>query len=160
MRVVGIDPGLTGAIAMINTDSIVNAGTYQVHDMPVLALETGKNKKQVNSVVLFDLLKHLSPDVIYLEHVHAMSGQGVTSMFSFGCGFGIVQGVIGSLKIPMYFVSPAKWKKQMGLTGKDKDLARTKAQQFYPEAELSRKKDIGRADALLIAKYGWMLEAA
>ena len=83
-----------------------------------------------------------------------MPGQGVSSMFGFGVSYGILQGVIASLGIPSVLVTPQRWKKAAGLMGKPKDYARTLAQRLYPAAELSRKKDIGRADAILIARYG------
>ena len=83
-----------------------------------------------------------------------MPGQGVASMFNFGMGYGIIQGVVSALGIPYELVTPQSWKKRAGLIGKDKDNARTMAQQLYPDAPLGRKKDIGRADALLIARFG------
>ena len=75
-------------------------------------------------------------------------------MFSFGTSYGIVIGVLAALSIPMVLVSPQTWKANAGIRGKDKDYARTLAQQLYPGAELGRKKDIGRADAILIARFG------
>ena len=83
-----------------------------------------------------------------------MPGQGVSSMFNFGMGYGAIQGVLAGLCVPLHLVTPQKWKKHQGLIGKDKDCARTLAQQLYPEASLARKKDIGRADAILIGDYG------
>jgi crossover junction endodeoxyribonuclease RuvC len=77
-------------------------------------------------------------------------------MFSFGCSFGVILGVLAALSIPLVLVRPQAWKKRAGLPGKreNKDAARTLAQQLYPLAELGRKKDIGRADAILIARFG------
>jgi len=69
-------------------------------------------------------------------------------------GYGAIQGVVQTLGNPLHFVTPQKWKKAAGLIGADKDYARTKALQLYPDADLARKKDIGRADAILIARYG------
>ena len=144
---IGIDPGISGAIAMLNDDdSLIN-----VYDMPVMA-GTGK-RQQVNASELAKLLSH-SHGTSYLERVSAMPKQGVSSMFSFGTSYGIVLGVLAALQIPIVLVTPQRWKKTAGLTGKEKDMARTLAQQLYPEAELGRKKDIGRADAILIARFG------
>jgi crossover junction endodeoxyribonuclease RuvC len=75
-------------------------------------------------------------------------------MFSFGVSYGVVQGVLASLFIPYILVRPAEWKKRAGLIGAEKDKARTIAQQLYPQAELARKRDVGRADAILIARHG------
>ena len=147
--IIGIDPGLQGAIAVLGD----NLGLFAVYDMPVMALSKGKN--QVNAAGLATILREvLVPTVAYLEQVSAMPGQGVSGMFSFGTSYGIVQGVLAALRIPMVLVRPQAWKARAGLTGKDKDLARTLAIRLYPSAELSLKKHIGRADSILIARYG------
>lgn len=146
--IIGIDPGNTGAIAVLGEDGIL----HEVHDMPLMA--NGK-KQQVNPSELrriLDLQFEGTPKVI-IEKVSAMPGQGVSSMFNFGMGFGVLQGVVAGLGFPLYLVTPQAWKKHFNLIGKDKDNARTVAQQLYPDAPLGRKKDIGRADAILIARY-------
>ena len=81
---------------------------------------------------------------------------GGTSGFNFGEAFGIVEGVLGALQIPVRFATPRVWKKAAGLLNKDKDAARTMAIQLHPEVadQLTRKKDIGRADAICIAHFG------
>jgi crossover junction endodeoxyribonuclease RuvC len=150
----GIDPGLEGAIACIDE----NDSVAFLFDMPVMAM--GKNKKQVNAAELGKQLIHwqryIGTDnlVAYMEYISARPGQGVSSMFNFGKSCGIVQGILGALQIPVVFVTPVTWKKRANLSGKPKDMARTLAQQLYPGADLARKKDIGRADALLIARHG------
>lgn len=146
MITVGIDPGNTGAFAFFNDGRLT-----LVVDMPLMA--NGK-KQQVNSVEVANILERMRPDLAILEKVHAMPKQGVTSCFNFGMGYGAIQGAIAALKIPIILVTPQAWKKQAGLLKKDKDNARTLAQQLFPDASLSRKKDIGRADAILIGKYG------
>jgi len=85
-----------------------------------------------------------------------MPGQGVSSVFSFGKSAGIIEGILAAEKIPMVLVTPQKWKKRAGIIGKEKDAARTLALQLYPQiaSHLDRKKDVGRADALLIAHFG------
>lgn len=149
---IGVDPGLDGAIAWLNDGCVF----IQVIDMPTMA-NTG-NRRQVNAAELTRIIQNggnnEKPLTVYLERASSMPGQGVSSMFSFGMSFGIVLGVIAALEYPVELVTPQKWKKRAGLTGKDKDYARTLAQLFYPEAELGRKKDIGRADAILIARFG------
>lgn len=145
---IGIDPGITGAISLLSGDLFV-----AVVDMPTMV--NGK-KNMVNAAELAKILSDYKSNnaVIYLERVSAMPGQGVCACFNFGVSFGIIQGIAGALQIPMILVTPQSWKKRAGLIGKDKDAARTLAQQLYPAATLGRKKDIGRADAILIARYG------
>lgn len=147
--IIGIDPGNTGAIVMLDETGAV----VEIHDMPLMANGT---KQQVNPAELRNILSPWAAHVemAYLEKVGAMPGQGVASMFNFGMGFGVIQGVIAALGIPVKLVAPQSWKKRAGLIGKDKDNARTLAQQLYPSAPLGRKKDIGRADAILIARFG------
>lgn len=147
--IIGIDPGNTGAIAFLDDDGLIN-----VEDMPLMA--NGK-KKQVNAAELSKIISGMSvmeQPHAYVEKVGAMPGQGVSSMFNFGMGYGVIQGVLAALEIPYTLVTPQRWKKAAGLIGKEKDNARTLAQQLYAEAPLGRKKDIGRADAILIARFG------
>ena len=147
---IGIDCGLSGAIAILNDDLRL----ADVYDMPVMA-GTGK-RQQVNGAELARIIKSylLVEFVAYVERVSAMPKQGVSSMFSFGTSYGIVLGVLAALQIPVVLVTPQSWKKEAGIVGKHKDFARTLAQQLYPQAELGRKMDIGRAESLLIARYG------
>ncbi len=150
--IVGIDPGLDGAIAFLK-DSLE---LVLAEDMPTYA-GTG-TRREVNESELAKILKRAyssgGHDAVYLERVSAMPGQGVSSMFSFGCSYGIVRGVLSALEFPYELVTPQSWKKRAGLIGRDKDAARSMAQQLYPTAPLARKKDIGRADAILIARFG------
>lgn len=151
---IGIDPGNTGAIALLQD----NGDFIEVEDMPLMAL--GK-KNQVNAVELANIIQNYNCMALMndeavtatVEQVHSMPKQGVSSSFNFGMGYGVIQGVLAALNIPMTLVSPQKWKKHHSLIGKEKDCARTLAQQLYPTASLARKKDIGRADAILIARY-------
>lgn len=146
---IGIDPGLTGAIAVLS-----DTGKFvAVHDMPVMKL--GKSKKnQVDPVALSELILGIAPTSAVLEKVGAMPGQGVSSMFNFGMGYGVIQGVLAALWVDYALSTPQKWKKECGLIGKEKDAARLLAIELFPDASLARKKDGGRADALLIAKFG------
>jgi len=92
---------------------------------------------------------------VVVEHVTAMPGQGVTSMFNFGQSFGVIKGICAALKLPIYFVRPTKWKKHFNLIKTNKDASRTKVIETYPNisSKLSRKKDSNKADAILIARY-------
>lgn len=155
--IIGIDPGLTGAIAFYDD---INDEVLEIHDMPVMMKSKVKKKQknQVNAVELANIIKSCigdyGVDVAIVEQVHSMPGQGVSSVFSFGEAAGVIRGVLAALQIPTQYVTPQKWKKAAGLIGKDKDMARTKAIELYPTASLARKKDIGRADAILIARFG------
>jgi hypothetical protein len=79
---------------------------------------------------------------------------GAQSSFNFGRGVGVIDGICGALQLRVTYPTPQKWKKRAGLIGKDKDQARTRALELYPHLDLHRKKDVGRADAILIAHYG------
>ena len=145
---IGIDPGLTGAIAK------VQGGNIEVWDMPTLEL---RKKRFVNAPMLADLISSIrTPECeVILERVSARPGQGVTSMFSFGTSCGIIQGIIAALHLPLTLVSPQEWRKQMGVP-KGKDGSRQRVLELRPDlaSKFSRKKDHGRADAVLMALYG------
>ena len=84
-----------------------------------------------------------------------MPGQGVTSMFNFGQTFGAIKGVCAALNLPIFFVRPSKWKKYFELINSSKDSSRTKVIEMYPSLsdQLSKKKDVNKSDAILIARY-------
>jgi crossover junction endodeoxyribonuclease RuvC len=148
MITIGIDPGLTGAISIFKNGEFVH-----VEDMPVIEKLTGKGK-MVDARELRAICECAEITTYWIEDVHAMPGQGVSSMFSFGRSLGVIEGVTAGQAIN--YVNPRKWKKHFGLSGKDKDAARTMAKLKFPDAaeHLTRKKDIGRADAILIGAYG------
>jgi len=153
MIIIGIDPGVSGAICILNNGIIVN-----IHEMPTM-IDGKKNKKQVNGAevvnIFLDEIKNEKDVKVVIEHVNAMPGQGVTSMFNFGQSFGVLKGICSALRLPINFVRPAKWKKHYNLIGTNKDASRTKAIELFPNisSEMSRKKDSNKADAVLIAKY-------
>jgi len=153
MRVIGIDPGLSGAIAILEDNKVL-----QIFDMPVMA-EGKKNKRQLNSAQLVNIIKDNtkidSETAVIVEQVNAMPGQGVTSMFNFGQTFGAIKGICAALELPIYFVRPSKWKKHFELINSSKDASRTKAIEMYPKLsnQLSKKKDVNKSDAILIARF-------
>ena len=155
MIIIGIDPGITGAISVLENKQVI-----EVYDTPTM-IDGKKNKRQVNGAQVTNIIKEsLNKDkdkevVVVVEHVNAMPGQGVTSMFNFGQSFGVIKGICSALSLPIYFVRPAKWKKHFNLIKTNKDASRTKVIQIYPEisSKLSRKKDSNKADAILIARY-------
>jgi|TARA_B100001093_G_C26775547_1_gene992170 crossover junction endodeoxyribonuclease RuvC len=153
MRIIGIDPGLSGGIAILEDNKIKG-----MFDMPVMA-DGKKNKRQLNSAFLVQLIKenikNIEDTVVIVEQVNAMPGQGVTSMFNFGQTFGAIKGICAALALPIFFVRPAKWKKHFELINSSKDASRTKVIEMYPlvSEELSKKKDVNKSDAILIARY-------
>ena len=153
MKIIGIDPGLNGGIAVLKNNKVLS-----IFDMPVMS-EGKKNKRQLNSAQLVKLLKDNIIDneevSVIVEQVNAMPGQGVTSMFNFGQSFGILKGICSAMQLPMYFVRPAKWKKYFNLINSEKDASRARAIEIFPyfSSQLSRKKDSNKADAILIASF-------
>ena len=153
MRIFGIDPGIAGAIAILDEKKIVD-----VIDLPTMS-EGKKNKKQLNSARLSQYIStnivDINKTVVVVEQVNAMPGQGVTSMFNFGQTFGSIKGICAALNLPIFFVRPAKWKKHFDLINSSKDASRTKVIEMYPSisSRLSKKKDVNKADAILIARY-------
>ena len=153
MRIIGIDPGLSGAIAILEDNRV-----KELFDMPVMS-DGKKNKRQLNSAQLVKILKDNIKDhqdtVMVVEQVNAMPGQGLTSMFNFGQTFGAIKGICAALGLPIFFVRPTKWKKYFELINSSKDASRTKAIEMYPyiSEKLSKKKDVNKSDAILIARY-------
>ena len=155
MLIIGIDPGISGAICFFE-----NGEVKDVIEMPSMA-DGKKNKRQVNGSQIyneiFSRIKDLPKKNIFVvvEQVSAMPGQGVTSMFNFGQSFGTIKGICSAMQLSIHFVRPAKWKKYFNLINSEKDASRTKAIEIFPyiSAQLSRKKDANKADAILLASY-------
>ena len=153
MRIIGIDPGLSGGIAIFDDSKI-----FDIFDMPIMS-EGKKNKNQLNSAQLVNIIKrHILPNketFVIVEQVSAMPGQGVTSMFNFGQTFGSIKGICAALGLPIFYVRPAKWKKHFELINSSKDASRRKVIEMYPSISsiLTKKKDVNKADAILIARY-------
>ena len=155
MLIIGIDPGISGSICFFQ-DGVIK----DVVEMPTMT-EGKKNKKQVNGSQIFNEISEKINNTdkknikVVIEHVTAMPGQGVTSMFNFGQSFGILKGICSAMQLSVYFVRPAKWKKYFNLINSEKDASRTRAIEIFPyySSHLSRKKDSNKADAILIASY-------
>lgn len=138
MIFIGIDPGKTGAVAILSD-------TISIKDTP----DTLQG--------MVECLKHQEDAHVFIEKVHAMPGQGVVSMFTFGQNFGTWLGILAALGLSHTLVAPQTWKKEMlADLPKEKSSAVTRVLQLYPKLsdKFTRKKDHGRADALLIAEYG------
>lgn len=151
MVVIGIDPGFTGAVAIFRP----SIRALSIYDMPVMP--NSKGKTEINLYALHDILEREDDTrhIAVVEQVAAMRGQGVSSMFRFGQGFGAIQMSLAAHKIEARYITPSKWKSHFNLS-RDKGLSRSIASQRFPEyADMfKRAKDDGRAEACLIALYG------
>jgi crossover junction endodeoxyribonuclease RuvC len=148
LGILGIDPGLSGALALCRD------GAWTTIDMPIAG--DGKHH-EINLPVLHGWLREQKPGYAFLEYASARPGQGVTSMFRYGCTYGALKALIAALEIPLTIVAPTKWKPAVGLIrGDDKEASRLRALQLFPEqaANLALKKHHGRADAMLLAYFG------
>lgn len=154
MIFIGIDPGLSGAIAAYDPYT----GALEVHDVPTHELvRNGKKKREVDlhsCARIIDALAKPAGSSILMEQVGAMPGQGVSSVFAFGKVYGILLGISAATFVPLDTVTPAVWKRAMGVTS-SKDGSRAKASALLPRysSMWSRVKDDGRAEATLIALY-------
>jgi crossover junction endodeoxyribonuclease RuvC len=162
VKFLGIDPGITGAIAMLDGDT----NEVELFDTPLVTIKAGKSlKNEMNAAQVALMMQSITAGkeaMVTIEKVQAMPGggertMGATSAFNFGKGFGIWLGIIAALQLPFEQVHPMTWKSAV-LRGmpKEKDASRVRAMELFPKAakHLSRKKDHGRADALLLAVYG------
>lgn len=146
--ILGIDPGLSGALSFYfpSEPALISA-----EDVPVVANE-------IDVATLAQRLAQIRPDVCFIERVSAMPKQGVASTFKFGMAFGMVRGVVAAAGIPMHLVTPQTWKRHFRLDS-DKEKARALALRLWPSSTcFGRKKDHGRAEAALIARYGAEIE--
>lgn len=148
MTVIGIDPGLSGAIARTMPD-----GSVDCWDMPTIEVN---GKKRIDAYGLVDAIVRCGPvDMIVVEKVQGVQGSGATSAFSFGHGLGLIEGILVALERPHQLVTPQRWTKDLGV-GRDKGEHRRTAQRLFPASAsmFARVKDDGRADAALLAWWG------
>jgi len=144
MNVAGIDPGLTGAVAVINS----------VDNSIVDVCNTPTTNKEIDVVALMDILQDWGVGHVYLEKAQAMPKQGVVSMFTYGVGYGMIRGALAAAKIPYTLIHPATWKRVMCKDlEKGKAAGIVRAKQLYPELRL-KNSEHGKADAILLAVYG------
>jgi len=149
----GVDPGVRGALSVHGEDGDL----LEMIDMPVVEIKIGKAMKARVSpeLLAYEVNRYNGRAAAWVEQVTAMPGQGVSSMFAFGESFGIIKGVMAGCGIGINLVTPAKWKKAMGVNA-GKDGSRAMAVQLWPESAglFKRVKDDGRAEAALIAEFG------
>ena len=141
MIYIGVDPGKNGGIAIIDNDGVI---AFPFSEERLL--------------IELDGIAQEYECICYLEHVHAMPNQGVSSTFNFGMNFGFIQGVLKAYSIPYELVTPQKWKKEFSCTS-DKNTSIEVCKRLFPNVNLKatercRKDHDGMAEALLIAEYG------
>lgn len=150
---VGVDPGASGAIAILR-----DGAAPEIHDMPVGKITVGKTTRdRISPELLGDLIRSLMPvDAAYVEEVASRPGQGVSAVFTFGQAHGLILGAFSALGVRIVRVRPQTWQ----VATKSRGDPRVRALELYPgqTPHLKRVKDAGRADALLIAHYGLTLE--
>jgi crossover junction endodeoxyribonuclease RuvC len=146
MIYIGIDPGsINGALGAIDSQgAYIEAFNIEHQDKHILAL--------VFKSRILGLVDPKEGAEICMENVHSMPGQGVASTFQFGRAVGVISAVCELTRYPVHLVTPQKWKKHFHLTA-DKDESLDMARYLWPEAKLKLKKDINKAEALLIAEY-------
>jgi crossover junction endodeoxyribonuclease RuvC len=141
-RIIGIDPGVNGAYSVLGSEGeFINSN------------ELPRFQKTINGSQFAKIVNEFKPNFGIIERVSSMPRQGVSSTFTFGQAFGVVQGVLSGCDVPFVLVTPGLWKKHFRLIGQPKDASRELAQRLFPAAELHLKRHVGRADALLIARY-------
>jgi crossover junction endodeoxyribonuclease RuvC len=152
MLVLGVDPGLSGAIAFVNDGELLN-----VADLPLVDVQHGKgSRKELSPALLHDMLVHTEIRIgrAIVEHVGASPQMGSVSAFRFGENFGAILAVLACCGVRTELVRPQTWKKAMGL-GPDKALSRAMAIKLWPDQSqyFARAKDDGRAEAALLCEY-------
>ena len=144
-RILGVDPGLEGAVAVVEEGILLDAW-----DLPHVdgTLDAGALHAAISALELDPVF-----DIVVVERVSAFPGNGSMGNFKLGFSAGTIAGVVGSLGLPLDRTSPSNWKRRMSLTGKTKDAARLLVRDLYPTMThlFELKKDVGRADATLIA---------
>jgi Holliday junction resolvasome RuvABC endonuclease subunit len=153
MRVLGVDPGVAGGVALLASDIPGQRPGFLfavVDDLPVV-------NRQINAGAWRRIVEGWKPDIAIVELVHSMSKQGVASTFKFGMACGLIRGVLLGAGVPIIDVAPTVWKKHFKLVGSDGEQSRALASKRFPALQgLTRKKDHNRAEALLIAL--WRIE--
>lgn len=149
MIVLGIDPGLVGGCAVVDGDVLIDAIDIPTHGE--------KSKRRVDAAALQRWIKHHQPAHAFIERAQAFAKQGVSSGFNYGRAVGALEAAVECAGVPLTIIEPSVWKRRLGLPGgaENKEAARQRAIQLYPGAtQFERKKDHGRAEAALIARYG------
>jgi crossover junction endodeoxyribonuclease RuvC len=152
MKVLGIDPGIRGGLAIVMVTNDI-AMLVAAIDIPTVGAGA---KERVNVLAVQEFILSHGQSFAFIEHAQAMPKQGASSGFKYGRSVGQLEAVITLCGIPIEIISPGIWKRGLRLLGGEKELSRQRALEMFPSAHgfLSRRKDHGRAEAALIALYG------
>ncbi len=152
MKVLGVDPGVYGGMAIVDIDQFGTGGAKLIEaiDIPIHGV-AAKERVDVAAILAF-IVRH-QPSHAYIERAQAMPKQGASSGFKYGRAVGAIEAAITCSDVPLTIIEPTTWKKFHQLRGGDKESGRQRALQLFPAAHamLARKKDHGRAEAALIA---------
>ena len=153
MRVLGVDPGIRGGLAVLAVEDGVAPRLVETIDIPIVGTHA---KERVDAIAIREWVCKHDIQHAYIERAQAMPKQGASSGFKYGRAVGAIEAVLACCEIPVTIVEPGAWKKFHHLHGKDKEGGRQRALQLFPTAHamLARKKDHGRAEASLVAMYG------
>ena len=152
MKILGVDPGVRGGLAIIEIDNGIAPKLIDAIDIPVTGVGA---KERVDVLAIRTWILTHKPDHAMIERAQAMPKQGTSSGFKYGRATGALEAVIACCEIPMTIVEPSMWKKAHHLRGGDKEGARQLALQRFPAAHalLARKRDHQRGEATLIALF-------
>ena len=153
MRILGIDPGITGGLSVVEISDGAAPTLVACIDIPVVG---GGAKERVDVAAIRNFIEEHKPAHALIERAGAMPKQGVSSTFKYGRACGAIEATVALASVPLTIVEPAVWKGSFHLRGKDKESARQRALQLFPAAHaaFTRRKDHGRAEASLIALFG------
>jgi crossover junction endodeoxyribonuclease RuvC len=153
VKILGVDPGLAGAMCIIDVSDGTPPQLVAVLDLPVIGDGT---KRRIDARAVYDWIQRYEPQIAYIELAGVMPRQGISSGFRYGRAVGALETVVALAGISTNIIAPAKWKAFFGLVGSDKENDRLKALQLFPAAhdQLSLKKHHQRADAILLALFG------
>uniref|UniRef100_A0A1J3I5N2 Holliday junction resolvase MOC1, chloroplastic n=1 Tax=Noccaea caerulescens TaxID=107243 RepID=A0A1J3I5N2_NOCCA len=166
--IIGIDPDLSGALALLKIDHILGSSEAQVFDTPHLPVLVGKRvRKRLDAKSILELIRSLeipSGSRAYIEQSIPFPKDGKQGWYSGGFGYGLWIGTLVASGFSVVPVPSSVWKKHFQLAGGNstKDDSRRVATELFPSlsSQLKRKKDHGRAEALLIAAYGETFQLA
>jgi Holliday junction resolvasome RuvABC endonuclease subunit len=151
--VAGIDPGSKGGLALVAVEDGAAPQLIEAIDVPVIGTNA---KERVDAIAIRAWVSQHDVQHAFIERAQAMPKQGSSSGFKYGRAVGAIEAAIALSGIPVTIVEPAVWKRFYTLPGKEKEASRQRALQLFPAAHavLARKRDHGRAEAMLIALYG------
>ena len=154
MRVLGVDPGISGGLAVVEITDGAAPALVECIDIPVVG--TGAKERVDVAAIRNFIDRHKPIRGALIERAQAMPKQGASSGFKYGRAVGAIEAAITLCAIPVEIVEPSAWKRFWKLPGKDKESGRQKALQLFLAAHgmLARRRDHNRAESALIALYG------